>query len=87
LKGIKIGLKILIKYLIDAQSYLEDEEIQSKLCKDNCTIVQINKTENESEYKCIEHQYKIRIVNRSPLIIYIENFLPQNVIKHLMELA
>ncbi|CAF1016299.1 unnamed protein product, partial [Adineta ricciae] len=36
---------------------------------------------------CADHQYKIRLITRNPTIIYIENFLTENEIKHLIELA
>ncbi|UJR11395.1 hypothetical protein I4U23_015575 [Adineta vaga] len=37
--------------------------------------------------ECPDHQYKIQIITRNPLIIYIDKFLTQNEIKHLIELA
>ncbi|CAF1221209.1 unnamed protein product [Adineta steineri] len=40
-----------------------------------------------SKYKCPHHRYSARIITRRPLIIYIEKFLTQNEMQHLIELA
>jgi len=37
--------------------------------------------------ECPYHQYTIRIIERSPLIIYIEHFVTQHEIEHLVQLA
>ena len=36
---------------------------------------------------CLEHSYRTRIIHRNPLIIYIENFLTENEINHLIKLV
>ncbi|UJR17789.1 hypothetical protein I4U23_004688 [Adineta vaga] len=87
-QSIKIGLQILIKSLSDIEkSYFEDDIMESNHSKDNSTQVQVNKTERNNEYKCIDHQYKIRIISRTPLIIYIEKFLIPYEIRHLIQIA
>ncbi|CAF4070433.1 unnamed protein product [Adineta steineri] len=40
-----------------------------------------------SKYKCPHHQYSTRIIERSPLIIYIEEFLTQNEMQYLIRLT
>ncbi|CAF1473482.1 unnamed protein product [Adineta steineri] len=42
---------------------------------------------SQYEYECPQHQYTTRIIERKPLIIYIEQFLTENEIQHLIELA
>ena len=84
LDEIKKSLQILIKHLIDVESYFEDERIQSKYCKENCKSFQLNESESECQS---DHRYKTRIISRTPLMIYIEQFLTQREIEHLIELA
>ncbi|CAF0866774.1 unnamed protein product [Adineta ricciae] len=42
---------------------------------------------SKSAYKCTDHRYKTRIISRTPLIIYIDKFLLDYEIQHLIELA
>ncbi|CAF1314880.1 unnamed protein product [Adineta ricciae] len=86
LHKIDLGLGILDDYIIDAQSYIRDEEMSSK---QECNIPEITSNFNLSEYKyrCPRHRYSIRLIERSPLIIYIEQFLTPNEIQHLIDLA
>ncbi|CAF1314684.1 unnamed protein product [Adineta ricciae] len=86
LHKIDLGLEILDDYIIDAQSYIRDEEMPSK---QECNIPEITSNFNLSEYKyrCPRHRYSIRLIERSPLIIYIEQFLTQNEIQHIIDLA
>jgi hypothetical protein len=87
-QGIKIGLELTIQHLIDLHVYFGNEFIEyniSKSDKENRKQSNINKVRNDN--KCSDHQYKIRLIARSPLIIYIEKFLTENEIKHLIELA
>ena len=73
------SLNILIEFL----SYIEKSYFEDKQLKDNVTLVDTNKT----EYECLNHRYRTRIISRTPLIIYIDNFLSPYEIQHLIELA
>lgn len=79
----KFNLKLIIEYLINLQL------VQLKSCKENDKMTDVNNSSILSEYEkeCPNHRYIIRIIERSPLIIYIEKFLSENEIKHLIELA
>ncbi|CAF1064300.1 unnamed protein product, partial [Adineta ricciae] len=79
------SLSILVKSLTYFQNtYFEEEIIESRQTIDNSTgMIQLN----PSEYKCLDHRYKIRMISREPLIIYIEKFLVPYEIRHLIELA
>jgi hypothetical protein len=68
------GIHIIIEYFIEQESI---EYIQSKYCLDYFKV----------EDECPKHRYIIRMIERSPLIIYIENFINQNEIDHLIKLA
>ncbi|CAF1591576.1 unnamed protein product [Adineta ricciae] len=67
--------------------YFEDEPITNKHPQENSTTAVANKTTNNNERKCSDHRYKIRIIQRTPLIVYIEKFLLPYEIRHLIELA
>ena len=58
---------------------------ESKFCKETCKVLE--KNESSKVDKCSDHRYKIRIIERSPLIIYIEEFLQENEIEHLIQLS
>jgi hypothetical protein len=80
-------LQIIIKYITDLQSCILKESIQSvesQLSKEN---LQFENIESKSEDECPKHRYITRMIERSPLIIYIEKFLTQNEIDHLIKLA
>jgi hypothetical protein len=88
----EFGFEFIIKYLIDLHLYIQQQLIQfvqTKFCNENCKIVEVNNNSDLSEYKnkCPHHRYTTRIIERSPLIIYIEQFLTQNEIHHLIQLA
>ncbi|CAF0824584.1 unnamed protein product [Adineta steineri] len=87
-EGIKIGLELTIEYLIDLHLYFGNEFIEYKISKyDNETIKQPNATHVPDDYNCPDHRYKIRIISRRPLIIYIEKFLTEDEMKHFIELG
>ncbi|UJR19764.1 hypothetical protein I4U23_022898 [Adineta vaga] len=85
-------LNVLIEYLTDLQSYVQQEveqPIQSDSCKEICKIPDVKNNYDLSQYKyqCPHHRYNTRIIERSPLIIYIEQFLTENEIQYLIELT
>lgn len=59
------------------------EIIHSKMIEENR---QRRVYSTRDEVPCPQHFYRIRIINRRPLIIYIENFLTKKEINHLIEL-
>jgi hypothetical protein len=87
LQLIEICLQSIVLFSIDAHRYIQQQIIYSKIC--NETNIMIKSNYNLSEYidHCPQHQYNIRVIERRPLIIYIEQFLTQNEIQHLIELA
>ena len=81
------GVQFMIQYLTNFKSYLEDKRIEminKKLIEDNR---QRKVYSAQNQEICPPYSYRTRIVNRSPLIIYIENLLTQKEIDHLIELA
>ena len=73
----------LIKYLNEIENRIKQQKP-----KENEFQLEINEKEiKKEEEKCREHRYQIRIIERSPLIIYIENFLHKDEIDHLIELG
>ncbi|CAF1529278.1 unnamed protein product [Adineta steineri] len=87
-EGIRIGLELTIEYLIDLHLYFGNKFIEYKISKyDNETLKQPNTTKVQDDYNCPDHQYKIRIISRRPLIIYIEKFLTEDEMKHFIELG
>ncbi|CAF1672135.1 unnamed protein product [Adineta ricciae] len=79
---------MLIEYLATIQkTYFNDESIENKPPKEEIPAIPANKTTRSSEYKCSDHPYTIRIVHRTPLIVYIEKFLIPYEIHHLIKLA
>ena len=76
LQSIEYALQLMIEYLTNFQFYIREKRINyfhSKLKDDN--------------HQCRPHSYRSRIINRNPLIIYIENFLTKNEINRLIELV
>ncbi|CAF4056143.1 unnamed protein product [Adineta steineri] len=61
----------------------------SNFCKEIPKISQDNNNYDLTQYKyeCPHHRYTTRIIERSPLIVYIEQFLTQNEIQYLIELT
>ncbi|CAF1520445.1 unnamed protein product [Adineta steineri] len=87
-EGIKSGLELTIKYLIDLHLYFGNEFIEYKISKCGSeTIKQPDTIRVQDGYNCPDHRYKVRIISRSPLIIYLEKFLTEDEMKHLIELA
>ncbi|CAF1521863.1 unnamed protein product [Adineta ricciae] len=62
--------------------------IQSKFCKKDPQVSKIDNYDlSQYKYQCPRHRYASRIIERSPLIIYIEQFLTKNEIRHLLKLT
>jgi hypothetical protein len=80
LQLIEVCLQSLILFSTDAHRYIHQQIIYSKEIK-SCNDI------NHNSYQCPQHQYNIRVIERRPLIIYIEQFLTENEIQHLIELA
>jgi hypothetical protein len=92
LKAIDFGLQVIIEYSTDLQSYIRqdlNQSMVSNFCKEVPKVSEVNNNYNLSQYKdkCPHHRYSTRIIERSPLIIYIEGFLTQNEIEYLIEFA
>jgi len=84
--------ELIIEYLIDLKLYIHQQLIQflqSKVCNENHKIIEMNNNFDLSKYKekCPYHRYTTRMIERSPLIIYIEQFLTKNEIEHLIQLS
>ena len=87
LQSIEYALQLLIEYLTNFQSYIEERRIQivdSKWTEGND---QRKDPFTPSEEACPRYSYRSRVINRNPLIIYIENFLGKSEIDHLIKLA
>ncbi|CAF0951652.1 unnamed protein product [Adineta ricciae] len=74
------------EYITNFRSYIREKPISPR---QPCKSV---KNENnydlsQYKYKCPHHRYVTRMIERSPLIIYIENFLTPNEIQHLIDLV
>ena len=81
------SLQCMNEHLTHFKSYIGDKRIEllnRKLMEDNRQR-KVFSTRNEEI--CSPYSYRTRIVNRRPLIIYIENFLTQKEVDHLVELA
>jgi hypothetical protein len=92
LKAIDFGLQVIIDYSTDLQSYIRqdvNQSMASNFSKEVPKVSEVNTNYNLSQYKdkCPHHRYSTRIIERSPLIIYIEGFLTQNEIEYLIEFA
>ncbi len=82
----ELCLQIVVLFSMDAQRYIQQQINASrdmKIC--NQTDVQYNLSHYAEE--CPQHRYHIRVIERRPLIIYIEQFLTPNELQHLIELA
>lgn len=80
---VQIGFSTMIFLFMDLQRYIQ-ETIHSSIVSSS-----MNRSINLSHYEnqCRQHQYTVRIVERQPLIIYIEQFLTADEIQHLMEMT
>jgi hypothetical protein len=91
-QAIEFSLQVIIEYLTDLQLHVRQQIIkfsQANFCKEECKTADVNNNYDLSKYahQCPHHRYHTRIIERSPLIIYIEQFLTQNEIQYLIELA
>lgn len=88
LQSIEICLHSII-FLSSSTHRFIQQQINSPRDSDNEPNVTSNFNYNLShyEYECPQHRYNIQMIERRPLIIYIEQFLTQNEIEHLIELG
>jgi hypothetical protein len=87
-----VSLQKIIAYLTDLRLYIETEKSHAtdlKLSHQIDKEVEIHDYYNLSQYEreCPPHRYITRIIQRNPLIIYIEHFLTTNEIQHLITLT
>ncbi|UJR18117.1 hypothetical protein I4U23_005017 [Adineta vaga] len=87
-------LQVLIEYLTDLQSCIRQENVIDQStkpdpCNEVCKVPEVKNNYDLSQYnyKCPHHRFHTRIIERSPLIIYIEQFLTENEIQYLIDLA
>jgi hypothetical protein len=88
LQLIEICLQLLVYLFTDAHRYIQQPRYSfqdTKSCEKN--NIKQNYNLSQYEYECPQHRYNIQIIERRPLIIYIENLLTENEIQHLIELA
>lgn len=81
------GLQFIIDFSTSFQSYLGEKRIEminKKLTEDS---QQRKVFSARNEEICPLYSYRTRVVNRNPLIIYIENLFSQKEIDHLLELG
>ncbi|UJR24658.1 hypothetical protein I4U23_006032 [Adineta vaga] len=89
---IDFGLQVIIDYLTYLHWHIQRrvlQPIQLNFDKDNYEIDETTDNYNLSDYehRCPRHRYTIRIIERNPLLIYIEQFLTPNEIQHIIELT
>ena len=89
---IDTGLQVVINQLTElqldirrqlaqpAESTIIVEEVQNTTGANNYNLT-------DYKHQCPRHRYTTRIIDRKPLIIYIEQFLTRNEITHLIKLA
>lgn len=80
---ISLLISILFVFLIDNDRYLRKSS--GNIIKQ--IMEYLNEYVEEDDGQCPKYSYRIRIVNKKPLIIYIENMLKENEIEHLIQLA
>jgi len=71
-------LQFTIEKLTDLKFYCRRD-----LIKETSNVFRIDQNDN----KCPNHRYTTRIIQRKPMMIYIEQFLTQDETQHLVELA
>ncbi len=86
LQSIDVCLQFIILFSTDAREYIQ-QQINYSLNIKFCNDTNIKYNLSQYEYECPQHRYRIRMIERRPLIIYIEQFLTQDEIQHLIELA
>ena len=82
LQSTEDALQLIIGHLTDLQSYLRERRIEKSPAK-----LKVDDRLSQRKEECSRHSYLPRIIERSPLIIYIENFLTKDEIDHLIQLA
>ena len=87
LQSTEHALQVMIGHLTDLQSYLRERRMGKDPSKLKVNDRQMQDHSSGSEEECPRHSYLTRIVERNPLIIYIENFLTKYEIDHLIQLA
>ncbi len=86
LQLIEICLQSIIFFSIDAHQYIQQQINYSRDIQ-FCNKTNVKYNLSHYQYQCPQHLYNIRVIERRPLIIYIEQFLTPNEIQHLIELA
>jgi hypothetical protein len=86
LQLIDVCLQLIVLFSTDAREYIQQQINYSQNIK-FCNDTNIKYNLSQYEYECPQHRYSIRMIERRPLIIYIEQFLTQDEIQHLIELA
>ncbi|CAF0750126.1 unnamed protein product [Adineta ricciae] len=90
---VDVGLQSTIDYLtylhLNIQQNLSPSPIQLNFHTDHYETEDIDNSYNISNYEqqCPQHRYTIRIIEKNPLVIYIENFLTEFEIQHIIELT
>jgi len=83
---VEIALESIRYVCTDSLNYIQQHwnvHQTEQIC--NQTNTQYNLS--DYEFQCPQHRYRTRIIERRPLIIYIEQFLTQDEIEHLLQLA
>jgi hypothetical protein len=86
LQLIDVCLQLIVLFSTDAREYIRQQINYSQNIK-FCNDTNIKYNLSQYQYECPQHRYSIRMIERRPLIIYIEQFLTQDEIQHLIELA
>jgi hypothetical protein len=86
LQVVEICLQTIVWFSVDAHQYIQQQINYSRDIK-VCNETNMRYNLSQYQYECPQHQYSIRVIERRPLIIYIEQFLTQDEIQHLIELA
>jgi hypothetical protein len=79
-------LQLTIEKLADLKFYCRRDLIkttQLNFVKETSNVFRTDQNDN----KCPNHRYTTRIIQRKPMMIYIEQFLTQDETQHLVELA
>lgn len=90
---VDVGLQFTIDYLtylhLNIQQNLNPSPIQLNFQTNHYETEDVNTSYNLSGYEqqCPQHRYTIRIIEKNPLLIYIENFLTEFEIQHIIELT
>ena len=82
----ELCLKLIVLFSMDAQRYIQQQINASREIK-ICNQTSEKYTLSHYADECPQHRYYVRVIERRPLIIYIEQFLTPNEQQHLIELA